>query len=149
MYPVLWSSGTFVLYTHDVFSVVALAAGFAIYYRELRRRGMLDQDIVLISLVVVLGGAIGARTITAWENIDEMGRAFGAGAPLSSIVLHGNKSIIGGLAGGFVAGALAKRALRHRRSTGASYAPAIAAATATRRSGCFPRPLPLRAPPAL
>jgi prolipoprotein diacylglyceryltransferase len=149
MHPVLWSSGDIVLYTHDVFSVAALVVGFAIYYRALRRRGMLDPDIALISLAVVLGGAIGARTITAWENIDEIGQALAAGAPLSWVVMHGNKSILGGLAGGFLAGVVAKRALGYRRSTGDSYALAIAVATAIGRVGCFLSELPLGTPTSL
>jgi prolipoprotein diacylglyceryltransferase len=132
--------------THDAFSVLALVVGLGIYYRQLRRRGMLDERIVLISLAVVLGGVIGARTITAWENADEIRAAFDAGAPISWVILHGNKSILGGLAGGFLAGVVAKRALGYRRSTGDRYVLAIAVATAIGRVGCFLSELPLGTP---
>jgi len=149
MYPNLVQAGPLSVGTHDFFSLLALAVGFAIYYRTLRARGMLDERIVLVSMAVVLGGIIGARTITAWENTDEIGRALDAGAPISWVILHGNKSILGGLAGGFLAGVVAKRALGYRRSTGDSYAVAIAVATAIGRVGCFLSELPLGTPTTL
>jgi phosphatidylglycerol:prolipoprotein diacylglycerol transferase len=149
MHPKLFEAGPLTIGTHDFFSVVALAIGLAIYYRALRRRGMLDERIVLVSMAVVLGGIIGARTITAWENTDEIGRALADGAPLSWVILHGNKSLLGGLAGGFLAGVLAKRALGYTRSTGDSYALAIAVASAIGRVGCFLSELPLGTPTTL
>jgi phosphatidylglycerol:prolipoprotein diacylglycerol transferase len=143
VHPTLFQAGPLSIGTHDFFSLLGLSVGLAIYYLTLRRRGMLDERIILISMAVVLGGIIGARTITAWENTDEIGEAIAAGAPLSWIILHGNKSILGGLAGGFLAGVLAKRALGYRRSTGDSYALAIPIATAIGRIGCFLTELPL------
>ena len=148
MYPIV-QAGPLTIGTHDFFSVLALAVGLAVYYRALRERGILDERIVLVSMAVVLGGIIGARTITAWENTDEIGRALEAGAPLSWVILHGNKSILGGLAGGFLAGVLAKRALGYTRSTGDSYALAIAIATAIGRVGCFLSELPRGTPTSL
>lgn len=149
MYPILVQAGPLAVGTHDAFSVLALAAGLAIYYRTLRRRGILDDRIVLLSMAVVVGGIVGARTITAWENTDEIGQALAAGAPLSWVILHGNKSILGGIAGGFLAGVLAKRALGYTRSTGDSYVLAIAVATAIGRVGCFLTELPLGTPTSL
>jgi prolipoprotein diacylglyceryltransferase len=149
VYPVLAQIGPLTIGTHDFFSVLALLVGLGIYYRALRRRGMLDERIILISMAVVLGGVLGARTITAWENTDEIGAAIAAGAPLSWVILHGNKSILGGIAGGFLAGVLAKRALGYTRSTGDSYALAIAVATAIGRVGCFLSELPLGTPTTL
>jgi phosphatidylglycerol:prolipoprotein diacylglycerol transferase len=149
MYPTLIQSGPITIGTHDFFSVLALVVGVAIYYRALRRRGILDERIVLVSMAVILGGILGARTITAWENTDEIGQALAAGAPVSWVILHGNKSILGGIAGGFLAGVLAKRALGYTRSTGDSYALAIAVATAIGRVGCFLSELPLGTPTSL
>lgn len=146
MVPTLFEIGGVRFATHDVFSVVAVLVGLAIYYRELRRRQMLDERIVLVSLAVLLGGVVGARTITAWENADEIRLALDAGAPISWLILHGNKSILGALAGGFAAGVIAKRALGYTRSTGDSYVLAIAVATAIGRIGCFLSELPLGTP---
>jgi phosphatidylglycerol:prolipoprotein diacylglycerol transferase len=146
MLPTLFEIGGVRFATHDVFSVLAVAVGLALYYRELRRRGILDERIVFVSLAVLLGGVIGARTITAWENADEIRLALDAGAPISWVILHGNKSILGALAGGFAAGVLAKRALGYTRSTGDSYVLAIAVGTAIGRIGCFLSELPLGTP---
>jgi phosphatidylglycerol:prolipoprotein diacylglycerol transferase len=146
MVPTLFEIGGVRFATHDVFSVVAVLIGLAIYYRELRKRRMLDERIVLVSLAVLLGGVVGARTITAWENADAIRLALDAGAPISWVILHGNKSILGALAGGFAAGVIAKRALGYTRSTGDSYVLAIAVGTAIGRIGCFLSELPLGSP---
>ncbi|MGI8703928.1 MAG: diacylglyceryl transferase, partial [Candidatus Limnocylindrales bacterium] len=57
------------LVTHDVFTGLGLLAGLALYYGELRRRGMLDARIVAISVAAIVGGGLGARLITAWEHL--------------------------------------------------------------------------------
>src|SRR4051812_16576692 len=149
MVPVLWQSGPFVLGTHDFFAVLAIVVGFCIYWTGLRRRGWLDGRIALISLGVLLGGILGARVVTAWENIDDMGRALEAGTPLSYVLMHGNKSVIGAIVGGFVGGALTKRSLGYTRSTGDAYVLALPIAMAIGRVGCFLSELPLGTPTTL
>ena len=69
---------------------------------------MLDGRIVLISLAAIMGGAIGARLITSWEVIDEVQAA---SLPLTYVITHGPRSIIGGLGfttAGYVAARVAK-----------------------------------------
>src|SRR6185295_6234711 len=129
------------LYTHDVFSVGAIAVGFAIYFVELRRRGWLDSTIFWISLAALLGGAIGARLITSWER-PGVYAAF-TSLPLTVAIERSGKSIIGAIAGGYLAIILAKRAFAYRRSTGDAYVLAIPVATAIGRVGCFLSELPL------
>lgn len=143
MVPVLWQSGPIVLGTHDVFSMLAVLVGFGIYYASLRRRGWLDERIGAISLAVLLGGIVGARVVTGWENLDDYGRALDAGVPLSYALMHGNKSLVGALVGGYLAGVLAKRALGYTRSTGDAYVFALPVAIAIGRIGCFLSELPL------
>lgn len=147
MFPILARWGGFTLYTHDVFSVLAIGVGFAIYYAELRRRGWLDATIVWISLAALLGAAVGARLITSWERPDTYA-AFTA-LPLTVAIERSGKSIIGAIAGGYVAILLAKRAFGYRRSTGDAYALAIPIATAIGRIGCFLSELPLGTPTSL
>ena len=144
MHPVLFRQGPFVLYTHDAFTTLGLLAGLALYYYELRRRGMLSWQIVCISIAAILGGGIGARTITAWEHLPYYSN--NAGAPLSYLIAHSGKSIIGGLAGGYLAIVVSKRALRYRHSTGDCYAAAIPLALVIGRIGCFLSELPLGTP---
>ena len=146
MLPVLFRAGPVTLYTHDAFTIVGILAGLVLYYRALRRDRILDQRIVLISVAALLGGAVGARLITSWEILDE---ANAAGLPLTYVVTHGPRSIIGGLAGGYLAIVLTKRALGYRLSTGDYYAAAIPLALAIGRIGCFLSELPLGTPTSL
>jgi len=147
MYPVLGQVGPVTILTHDAFTVLALLVGLSLYYRELARRGWLESRIVWISLAAVVGGAIGARTITAWEHVEYYTAL--EGVPLSQAIENSGKSLIGALAGGYVGTVLAKRAFGYTRSTGDCYVLAIAVATAIGRVGCFLSELPLGTPTTL
>lgn len=144
MHPILVELGPWRILTHDAFSVLAVAVGFAIYYRELRRRGWLDGRIVGVSIAAVVGALIGARVITAWEHV-EYYRALD-GVPLTVAIEQSGKSLIGALAGGYLGIALAKRATGYPHSTGDAYLLAIPVATAIGRVGCFLSELPLGTP---
>jgi prolipoprotein diacylglyceryltransferase len=146
MTPVLLRAGPLTVSTHDFFTLLGIAAGFVLYYRALRRDRVLDSRIVLISLAAVLGGTIGARLITSWEILDDVQ---GAGLPLTYVLTHGPRSIIGGLAGAYLAIVLSKRALGYTLSTGDYYAAAIPLALAIGRVGCFLSELPLGTPTSL
>lgn len=146
MIPIL-SIGPLTVATHDAFTVLALVVGLGLYYRALHRQGMLDPVIVTISVAAILGGALGARLITAWEHLEYYGAL--DGVPLTWAIEHSGKSLIGALAGGYLATVLAKRALSYTRSTGDSYVLAVAVATAIGRVGCFLSELPLGTPTTL
>ena len=137
------SIGPLTLSTHDLFTLLGLAAGVALYYGALRRDGILDPRIVVISLAALIGGAIGARLLTSWEILDEVQAA---NLPITHVVTHGPRSIIGGLVGGYLAIVLSKRALGYTRSTGDYYAAAIPLALVIGRIGCFLSELPLGTP---
>jgi phosphatidylglycerol:prolipoprotein diacylglycerol transferase len=147
VHPVLIQLGSVTVMTHDAFTLLALGAGLLIYYRELRARRWLDGTIVWISLGAILGGAIGARVITSWEHL-EVYAAF-ADRPFSEVIEHSGKSILGALAGGYLAITLLKRAFGYTRSTGDAYLLAIPVATAIGRVGCFLSELPLGTPTSL
>jgi len=147
MYPVLYRDGALVLYTHDVFTALGLFAGLLLYYWELRRRGMLGFRIFVISVMAIFGGGIGARLITAWEHLPYYSNQ--AGAPLSYLISHSGKSIIGGILGGYIAIVLSKRALGYAQSTGDCYAAAIPLALVIGRVGCLLSELPLGTPTSM
>ncbi len=147
MRPILIQLGPLTVSTHDAFTVLAVAVGLALYYRELRRRGWLDGPIVWISLAAVLGGTIGARVITSWEHFDYYAAI--ADRPFSEVIEHSGKSILGAIAGGYLAIALTKRAFGYTRSTGDCYLLAIPVATVIGRIGCFLSELPLGTPTSL
>lgn len=147
MLPVLAHIGPIEIGTHDFFSVLGIAVGFAIYWGELRRRGWLDATIVWISLVALVAAVAGARLITIWER-PEVIAAFST-MPFTEAIERSGKSIIGAVAGGYLGIVLAKRAFGYRRSTGDCYALAIPVATAIGRIGCFLTELPLGTPTTL
>ena len=66
--------------------------------------------------------------------------------PLTWAIEHSGKSLIGALAGGYLATVLAKRAFGYTRSTGDAYVLAIPVATIIGRVGCFLSELPLGTP---
>ena len=138
--------GAVQLSTHDLFTMLGLLVGMAWYYRALQRDRLLEPRIVVISVAALLGGAVGAHLLTSWEMADEVTRA---GLPLTYLLTHGPKSILGGLAGGYLAIVLTKRALGYRLSTGDYYAAAIPLALAIGRIGCFLAELPLGTPTSL
>src|SRR5437016_5347273 len=147
MFPILYQNGPFVLYTHDFFTMLGLLVGLLLYYHELRRRDMLSYQIFWISIAAIVGGGIGARLSVAWEHPAYYANI--ASVPLSYYFAHSGKSIIGGIVGGYLAIALAKRAFRYTRSTGDCYAAAIPLAMAIGRVGCFLSELPLGTPTSL
>jgi len=147
MYPVAARFGDLTIATHDLFSVVAVLVGFALYYRELRVRGWLEPTIVVISLAALVGGGIGARVATTWERPDWWVPY--ATLPLSQALEVSGKSLIGAIAGGYLGIALSKRLLGYQRSTGDAYGLAIPVATVIGRIGCFLSELPLGTPTTL
>lgn len=144
MHPILVELGPWRILTHDAFTILAVIVGFAIYYRELRRRDWLDATIVVVSIAAVVGALIGARLITAWEHLQYYTAL--DGVPLTVAVEQSGKSLIGALAGGYLGIAIAKRATGYTRSTGDAYLLAVPVATAIGRVGCFLSELPLGTP---
>ena len=136
--------GPWRILTHDLFTVLALTVGLVLYYRDLRRRGWLDDRIVTVSVAAIVGALIGARLITAWEHLEYYTAL--DGVPLTVAIEQSGKSLIGALAGGYLGIAIAKRALGYTRSTGDAYLLAIPVATAIGRIGCFLSELPLGTP---
>ncbi len=130
--------------THDAFSIFGVAVGLVLYYRALASRRLLGVPILAISMAVLAGGALGARLLLAWDHLEYFGSS--EGLPLTWIVEHSGKSLIGAIVGGYVAGVAAKRVLGYRRSTGDCYALAIPVAVAIGRVGCFLSELPLGTP---
>lgn len=144
MVPILFQSGPVIVYTHDLFTTLGLLAGLVLYYRELRRRALLGWPIVVVSIAAIVGGGVGARLITAWEHWPYYTNP--DGLPWTVLIAHSGKSIIGGIAGGYLAIACSKRLLHYRRSTGDCYAAALPVAMIIGRIGCFLSELPLGRP---
>jgi phosphatidylglycerol:prolipoprotein diacylglycerol transferase len=99
--------------------IAAYAIGIAAFAIMARRRGVATDGVAILALAGVLGGALGAQIFQL---------IFG-GIP--------GKSLLGGVAGGYLAVVWAKRQLGIVRPTGDLFAVAIAAGEAVGRFGCF------------
>lgn len=104
-------------------SAVCYAAGYltglAAFLWMAWRRRLATGGILLVALAGLFGGLIGAN-LTQWLVTGSAG-----------------KTVLGAIAGGYLAVFLTKRALGLRRSTGDLFAVAISAGEAVGRWGCF------------
>lgn len=122
---------------HDLWVGLGVLAAVLWFRREQRRRGVRDERLWVIvgfglawgALFARLGTWVGAR----WSDPD---------AGLVAHFLHGNRSILGGLAGAYAGILLAKRVTGYRARTGAMFAPAVALGMAVGRVGCLLTELP-------
>jgi phosphatidylglycerol:prolipoprotein diacylglycerol transferase len=101
------------------FYVLAYAAGIVAFALMARRRGIATDGIAFLAAAGLLGGALGAQITQV---------LFG-GVP--------GKSLLGGVACGYLAVVYAKRKLGIRRPTGDLFAFAIATGEAIGRIGCY------------
>ncbi len=85
-----------------------------------------------IAAGALLGGALLAKASTAWRFVAE-----GGDTTLTAILLHGGKSVVGGLAGAYAGAVITKRLIGYRHKTGDVFAPAVALGIAVGRVGCF------------
>jgi len=99
--------------------VLAYGAGLALFVWVARRRGFAEADVRKVAVAALIGGLIGASVL--------------------QLVVGGEpgKTILGGIAGGWIAIVFAKRELGIRRPTGDAFAYAIAGGEAIGRVGCF------------
>ncbi len=111
------SHANFVVST--AFYVIAYASGIAAFALVARRRGMATDGIAFLAAAGLLGGA--------------------AGAQITQLLFGGvpGKSLLGGVACGYLAVVYAKRRLGIRRPTGDLFAFALASGEAIGRIGCF------------
>jgi phosphatidylglycerol---prolipoprotein diacylglyceryl transferase len=97
----------------------AYAAGLVVFAAAARRRGLATDGVRLLMFAGVVGGLFGAN-VAQFVATDSPG-----------------KTILGGIAGGYLAVIAAKRYLGIVRPTGDLFALAIAAGEAIGRWGCF------------
>ena len=132
MLPVLFRIGLFGVPTHEFFIGLGLIAAGLVLVCEARRRGELNDQMWMVLVGALIGGAIFAKLSTAWRYWDA------APEPsLAGMWLYGGRSVLGGLAGAYLGAVVTKRLVGYRRSTGDLFAPAVAIGMAVRRIGCF------------
>ncbi|HSF84228.1 MAG TPA: prolipoprotein diacylglyceryl transferase family protein [Acidimicrobiia bacterium] len=132
MYPTLFRFAGFGVPTHAFFVLAGVAAALLVFRRESRLRGEASPAMWTIAAGALIGGALLAKASTTWRFVAEGGEA-----TITAILLHGGKSVVGGLAGAYAGAVITKRLIGYRRKTGDVFAPAVALGIATGRIGCF------------
>lgn len=136
MHPILFYLGPLPIYAHGFFLLLGLVAGFALLFAEARRRRWPKEEVIPITLAAFVGGMMGARLSILFFN----------GLATAPVVLNffalfdpriGPGSILGGVAGAYIAGYIASKAIGKAGCACDAFAPAMALATALGRIGDY------------
>lgn len=135
MRPVLFTIGGSEVYSHNFFLLLGLAAGILALYLEARRRKWPKGEAYPITLAAFAGGILGGRVSLLFFN----------GLDNAPIVLNfsmyntqvGPGSILGAVAGAYIAGYIASRMIGRPGCACDAFAPAMALAIVIGRMGCF------------
>lgn len=136
MSPVLFTIGGVNIYAHGFFFLMALLACLVWVALEARRRRWPKEEVIPITLAAFVGGMMGARLSILFFN----------GWETAPIVLNfynlfdpriGPGSILGGVAGAYLGGYIAAKAIGKSGCACDAFAPAMALATAIGRVGDF------------
>lgn len=117
---------------HGAFVALGTLAAVLLFVFEARRRRTLDDRLLMILTGSLFCGAVAAKLSTAWRYL--------AAAPDPSLLgalLHGGRSVLGGLAGAYLGAVAAKRLIGYRAPTGDVFAPAVALGIGVGRFGCL------------
>jgi prolipoprotein diacylglyceryl transferase len=136
MTPILFRIGDLSIYAHGLFLVLALLIGLLWLVVESRRRHWPKEEVIPIALGAFVGGMIGARISMVFFHGLEA-----APVALNFFVLFdpriGPGSILGGVAGAYIGGYIASRAIGKAGCACDAFAPAMALAMAVGRVGDF------------
>lgn len=131
MYPILYQSEDLIIDSYSVFFLLALIVGGVVYYREFRRKGWELEKMLFVMAGSIIGALIGSYLFHilffSWEEIPQKTR----------LLDFAGKTILGGIAGGFIGVKLTKKKIGYPFSTGDAFAVAIPLGHAIGRVGCF------------
>lgn len=123
--------------THEAFVGLGVLTALAVFWVELRRRGLQDERLAYVVAGALVGGGVMMRLGTWVQHPD-----LAANASLAEQWVVGNRSILGGLFGAWLGVHVAKRLAGYRARTGDLFAPAVALGMAVGRVGCFLTEMP-------
>ncbi len=136
MYPVLFVFNGVPVYSHGFFLNLAMVVCLLVLVGESRRRRWPKEEVIPITLAAFVGGMIGARVsivfFNGWETAPVALDFFKLFDPRI-----GPGSILGGVAGAYIAGFIASRAIGKAGCACDAFAPAMALAMVVGRFGCF------------
>lgn len=118
--------------THEFFLGLGVLAALAAFAGEAQRRHANNRATWSVAAGALVGGAVFAKAATAWRYVADTGDF-----TLTGILVHGGKSIVGGLAGAYLGALVTKRIIGYRGRTGDLFAPGVALGIAVGRIGCF------------
>jgi prolipoprotein diacylglyceryl transferase len=136
MLPILFSIRGVPIYAHGFFLFTGLLIGLYWLVVEARRRKWPKEETVPITLAAFVGGMIGARVsivfFNGWETAPVVLNYFRLFDPRI-----GPGSILGAVAGAYIAGFIASRVIGKPGCACDAFAPAMALAVVIGRFGCF------------
>ncbi|GJM34646.1 MAG: hypothetical protein DHS20C18_36470 [Saprospiraceae bacterium] len=133
-YPLSFQLGSFHLYAHTLFELLAFFIGFR-YYLHLRKNKadiISDQGRLWIIIGATFGALLGSRLIGALEDPD----LFFSGKA-GWLYYYQSKTIVGGLLGGLWGVELAKKIIGERHSSGDLFTFPLMLGMIIGRIGCF------------
>ena len=120
MRPILFQIGGIPIWSHDVFVTLGVAVAVVVSWEMARRRGRADQNLLWIIAGGLLLAAIFSRFGLVFRYLQQ------ADEPtISGFIRYGGRTVLGGLAGGYLGVVLTKRLIGYRRATGDLFAPAV------------------------
>jgi phosphatidylglycerol---prolipoprotein diacylglyceryl transferase len=119
-----------------------IAGGALVFYlsrRDMARRGLLTEGMLVVAAGALVGGLLGALLLNfpAWAALHWRQWLDESFAVRLLMLVGTGRTWIGALIGGYLVVELTKRALGIRRSTGDSFALALPLGEALGRLGCF------------
>ncbi len=136
MHPILFTIGRLPVYAYGTFFVLAFMSGITMLVYESRRRHWPKEEVIPIALAAFVGGMIGARLsilfFNGWETAPLVLNFFALFDPRI-----GPGSILGGVAGAYIGGYIAAKAIGKEGCTCDAFAPALALAMVVGRIGAY------------
>jgi prolipoprotein diacylglyceryltransferase len=131
MHPILYQSDILIIDSYSVFFLLAWMVGGVVFYREFRRMGWELEQMLFVMVGAIVGAVIGSYIFNVFfagfEEVPAQIRAFD----------FAGKTLLGGIAGGFMGVELAKKKIGYPHSTGDAFAVAIPLGHAIGRIGCL------------
>ena len=131
MYPILYQSDNLIIDSYSVFFLLAWIVGGVVFYREFRRLDWELEQMLFVMAGCIAGAVLGSFVFhfifTGWEGIPQPAR----------LLDFAGKTILGGIAGGYIGVELTKKKIGYPYSTGDAFAVAIPLGHAIGRVGCF------------
>tara|TARA_Y100001970_G_scaffold11564_1_gene13346 strand:+ start:782 stop:1573 length:792 start_codon:yes stop_codon:yes gene_type:complete len=131
MHPILIDMESVVIDSYSFFFTLAWITGCVVYYWEFRRLGWELEKMLMVMGGCIIGAVFGSYLFNVvflgWEEIPT----------IISTFEFGGKTVVGGIAGGFLGVEIAKKKIGYRHSTGDAFALAIPLGHAVGRVGCL------------